>query len=104
MSPQSRRTSRFTVFAEVALAALMVLGPLSLGGAARWTLVPLVLLSGLALVLAMVGARRQGQSVRVPLLAVPLAGGALLCAAQLVPLPAGVLELLSPESAALREF
>lgn len=104
MSPPFRRTSRFTVFAEVALAGLVVLGPLSLGGAARWTLGPLVVLSGLAVALAAVGARRQGQSVRFPLLAVPLAGGALLCAAQLVPLPPGLLGAVSPEAAALREF
>lgn len=103
--PRSQRTtSRYTLFAEAALAALVVLGPLALGGAARWVLGPLVALSGAAAVLAGVGARRQGQSVRFPLLAVPLAVGAVLCAVQLVPLPAGLLGVLSPEAAALREF
>ena len=103
--PRSQRaTSRYTLLAEVALAALVVLGPLSLGGAARWVLAPLVALSGVAAVLAGVGAKRQGQSVRFPLLAVPLAAGAALCAVQLVPLPAGLLGVLSPEAAALREF
>ncbi len=100
----SRRTSRFTLFAEAALASLVVLCPLAWGGAARWLLWPLVMVSGAAAVLAAIGAKRQGQSLRVPLLAVPLAVGAGLCAVQLVPLPNGVLEVLSPEAAALREF
>jgi tetratricopeptide (TPR) repeat protein len=104
MAPSHRGTSRFTQLAEAALAALVVLCPLALGGAAPWLPWPLVALSGAAAVLAAVGAKRQGQSLRFPLLAVPLAAGAALCAAQLVPLPAGLLEVLSPEAAALREF
>jgi len=104
MSSSPRGTSRYTLLAEAALASLVVLGPVALGGAARWVLWPLVALSGVAAVLAVVGAKRQGQSLRFPLLAVPLAAGALLCAVQLVPLPAGVLGVLSPEAAALREF
>ncbi|WNZ63314.1 O-antigen ligase family protein [Myxococcus sp. MxC21-1] len=104
MPRASRSASRFTLFAEAALAALVVVCPLALGGAAGWLLGPLVLLSGAAAVLATIGAKRQGQSLRVPLLAVPLAMGAGLCAVQLVPLPDGVLRLLSPEAAALREF
>ncbi|WP_164008082.1 O-antigen ligase family protein [Pyxidicoccus trucidator] len=104
MSYPHRGTSRFTLLAEAALASLVVLGPVALGGAARWVLWPLVALSGAAAVLAAVGARRQGQSLRFPLLAVPLAAGAALCALQLMPLPAGVLGVLSPEAAALREF
>ncbi|MCP3144199.1 O-antigen ligase family protein [Pyxidicoccus xibeiensis] len=104
MSHSHRSASRYTLLAEVALMGLVVLGPLALGGAARWVLWPLVALSGAAAVLAAVGARRQGQSLRFPLLAVPLAAGAVLCALQLVPLPASVLEVLSPEAAGLREF
>ncbi|QSQ28361.1 O-antigen ligase family protein [Pyxidicoccus parkwayensis] len=104
MSSSHRGTSRFTLLAEAALAVLVVLGPVAMGGAARWVLWPLVALSGVAAVLAAVAARRQGQSLRFPLLAVPLAVGAVLCAVQLVPLPAGLLNVLSPESAALREF
>ncbi|NMO22222.1 tetratricopeptide repeat protein [Pyxidicoccus fallax] len=104
MSLSYRGTSRFTLLAEAALAALVVLCPLALGGAASWLLWPLMALSGAAAVLAAVGAKRQGQSLRFPLLAVPLAAGAALCAVQLVPLPAGVLGVLSPEAAALREF
>ncbi|XXF79129.1 O-antigen ligase family protein [Myxococcaceae bacterium GXIMD 01537] len=100
----SRRTSRYSLAAEAALAALVVFCPLALGGAPKWTLWPLVLLSGAAAVLAAVGARRQGQLLHIPLLALPLFGGALLCAAQLVPLPPGALAALSPEAAALREY
>src|SRR5690348_6481301 len=100
----SRSTSRYILGAEATLAALVVLCPLALGGAAAWALWPLVLLSGVAAVLAAVGARRQGQSLHVPLVAVPLLGGAVLCAAQLVPLPPAVLGVLSPEAAALREY
>ncbi|WP_342378879.1 O-antigen ligase family protein [Myxococcus stipitatus] len=104
MSPAHRSSSRYTRFAEVALAALVVVCPLALGGAARWVAWPLMVLSGVAAVLAGIGARRQGQSLRFPLLALPLGVGAALCAVQLVPLPAGVLRVLSPEAASLREF
>ncbi|MCE9672365.1 O-antigen ligase family protein [Myxococcus stipitatus] len=104
MASSHRSSSRYTRLAEVALMALVVVCPLALGGAARWVHWPLVGLAGLAAVLAGVGARRQGQSPRFPLLAAPLAGGAVLCALQLVPLPASVLGVVSPEAAALREF
>ncbi|RKH68007.1 O-antigen ligase family protein [Corallococcus llansteffanensis] len=103
MAPESRRASRYTLSAEAALAALLVLGPVALGGAARWVSWPLGVLAGLAAVLAVLGARRQGESPRVPLLAAPLVGGVLLCALQLVPLPPAVLGWVSPEAAALRE-
>ena len=104
MSHSHRGTSRYTLLAEAALAALVVLCPLALGGAAPWLPWPLVALSGAAAVLAGIGAKRQGQSLRFPLLAVPLSGGAVLCVLQLVPLPQGLLGVLSPEAAALREF
>ncbi|WP_223642313.1 O-antigen ligase family protein [Corallococcus sp. EGB] len=103
MAPGSHRVSRYTVSAEVALAALVVLGPVALGGAAHWVSWPLGVLSGAAAVLAVVGARRQGDTLRVPLLAAPLVGGAVLCALQLVPLPPGLLSWVSPQAAALRE-
>jgi predicted Zn-dependent protease len=90
--------------AEVALAGLVVLGPLALGGAAAWVLWPLVGLAALAALLAGVGARRQGHSVHVPLLAMPLLAGAVLCLVQLLPLPSGLLGWMSPEAAGLREF
>lgn len=104
MPPASRHTSRFSLGAEVALAGLIVLGPLALGGAASWVQGPLVGLSALAALLAGVGARRQGHALHAPLLAVPLLAGAVLCLVQLLPLPSALLSVLSPEAAALREF
>jgi tetratricopeptide (TPR) repeat protein len=103
-STQRSRTSRYSLGAEAVLSVLLVLLPLALGGAASWVHWPLAALAGLALVLACVGARRQRQSVRVPLLALPLGVGALLCLLQLVPLPPGLLAVLSPEAAGLRDF
>jgi tetratricopeptide (TPR) repeat protein len=103
-SDSRSRLSRYTLGAEGVLAALVALGPLAFGGAPLWVRWPLVGLSGLALALAAVGARRQGQSVHLPLLALPLGLGAALCLLQLLPLPAGLLAALSPEAAALRDF
>jgi len=104
MSPASRRTSRYSLGAEAALAGLIVLCPLALGGAPTWVLWPLVGLAALSILLAGIGAWRQGHALHVPLLAVPLVAGAVLCLVQLLPLPSGLLEVASPEAAALREF
>ncbi|MCY1074492.1 O-antigen ligase family protein [Archangium lansingense] len=107
MSPASHsrsRTSRYTLGAEGAMAVLLVLLPLSLGSAPTWVHGPLVVLAGLAFVLACVGAWRQHRSLHLPLLALPLGAGALLCLLQLVPLPPGLLAVLSPEAAELRDF
>jgi tetratricopeptide (TPR) repeat protein/O-antigen ligase len=86
------------------LAGLAILGPLALGGAPTWVVGPLVGLSAVAAVLACIGARRQGRKLHLPLLMLPLAGGAALCLVQLVPLPPGLLAWVSPEAASLREF
>jgi tetratricopeptide (TPR) repeat protein len=104
MSPSTRRTSRFSLGAEVALAGLVVLCPLALGGAPTWVLWPLVGLAAVASLLAGVGALRLGHALHVPLLALPLVAGAALCLAQLVPLPARLLGGVSSEGAALSEF
>ncbi|ADO69409.1 O-antigen polymerase family protein [Stigmatella aurantiaca DW4/3-1] len=104
MPSPSRRTSRFSLGAEVLLAGLLVLGPLALGGAPSWMPWPLVGFAAVAAVLASVGARRQGRKLHVPLLALPFVAGAGLCLVQLVPLPPGWLAWVSPEAAALREF
>ncbi len=107
MSPASHsrsRTSRYTHGAEAVLTVLLVLLPLALGSAPTWVHGPLVVLAGLAFVLACVGAWRQQRSLHLPLLALPLGAGALLCLLQLVPLPPGLLAVLSPEAAGLRDF
>ncbi|HYO71571.1 MAG TPA: O-antigen ligase family protein [Archangium sp.] len=98
------RTSRYTLGAEAVLAVLLGGLPLSLGSAPTWVHGPLVVLAGLAFVLACVGAWRQQRSLHLPLLALPLGAGALLCLLQLVPLPPGLLAVLSPEAAGLRDF
>ncbi|HYO55128.1 O-antigen ligase family protein [Archangium sp.] len=102
--PSRSRTSRYTLGAEAVLAVLLVLLPLALGSAPTWVHWPLVALAGLAFVLACVGARRQHRSLHLPLLALPLGAGALLCLLQLVPLPPGLLSVLSPEATGLRDF
>lgn len=104
MVSASRRTSRFSLGAEAALAGLVILCPLALGGAPTWVLWPLVGLAAVAFALAGVGARRLGHSLHVPLLTLPLVAGAGLCLLQLLPLPSGLLGWVSPEAASLREF
>lgn len=101
--PQSDQ-SRFWIAAEVFLAASMVLLPASLGGAPEWTSWVLWLLSVGALSAWVLGAQRNHRrwgwhaSLTIPALLVTVT---LL---QLIPLPPGVLGLLSPPQAALRDF
>ncbi|WNG44211.1 polymerase [Archangium minus] len=104
VSHSRSHTSRYALGAEVVLAVLLVLLPLSLGGAPTWVHWPLVVLAGLAFVLACLGAWSQHRSFHLPLLALPLGAGALLCLLQLVPLPPELLSVLSPEAAGLRDF
>lgn len=105
MSNTPRRSvSVFSMAAEVCLHALVVVIPFSLGGAAPWVLWPLVLLSAAALGGAVVGARRQRQDLLVaPAALVPLVLAAA-CLVQLVPLPDGLLKLLSAPAAELKAF
>lgn len=105
MSSTPRKSvSVFSLAAEVSLHALVVVVPFSLGGAAPWVLWPLVLLSSAALAFAVVGARRQRQDLLVaPAALVPLVLAAA-CLAQLVPLPDGLLRLLSAPAAELKTF
>jgi tetratricopeptide (TPR) repeat protein len=89
--------------AEVVLHGAIVLCPMALGGAPAWLVLPLAALSSLALALVLLGARvERGMPVTVAAL-VPLATAAL-CLVQLVPLPAGLLEVASPFNATLRDF
>jgi tetratricopeptide (TPR) repeat protein len=98
------RVSRYTLGAEAVLAVLLAFGPLAFGSGPLWVLWPVGALAGLSLVLASVGARRQGQALHLPLLALPLAVSALFCLLQLLPLPMGLLRVLSPEAAELYGF
>ena len=104
MAQHRPSVSVFSTASEVLLHALVVVIPFSLGGAAPWVLWPLVLLSIGALVCAVVGARRQRQNLLfAPAAAVPLllAGACIL---QLIPLPDGLLRLLSAPAAELKAF
>lgn len=90
--------------AEAALWSLLLFCPLALGSAPAWALWPLALLSSGALVLACLSSRGQEMRVRVHLAGWALAAGGLLCLLQLLPLPQGMLRLLSPAAAELRDF
>ncbi len=99
MSPSSSRTARRLRAAEEVLVALLAFGPLALGSAPTWVLGPCCGLAFLALGLALADARREGQRLQRPLFACVLALGVVTCAVQLVPLPPGLLALLSPRGA-----
>src|SRR5712692_7399454 len=98
-----RRRSIFMVAAEAALWTLVFFCPLALASAPSWTLLPLAALSGIAVVSACVGAKRQGRSLQIPPFAVVLAVACALCMVQLIPLPWPVLDAVSPPAAALRD-
>lgn len=100
----SSDSTRFWVASEVALAAALVVLPASLGGAPEWTAWLLWLLSALAVGTWLLGARRHHRRWSLhPALWLPvvLAGVVVL---QLIPLPPGVLRVVSPPQAALRDF
>lgn len=96
--------SRFWIAAEVFLGLTLVVLPASLGGAPEWTSWLLCALASAAFLSWVLGAsrsrRRWGWH---PVLAIPVAV-AVLFALQLVPLPPGLLAVLSPKGAELREF
>lgn len=96
--------SRWWLAAEVPLALALVALPWSFGGAPAWSLWLLVALASAALLLWTIGAsrnhRRWGPSA---LLLVP-AASIVVALVQLVPLPPGLLAVLSPSAAELREF
>ncbi len=100
----SSDTTRFWVASEVALAASLVVLPMSLGGAPEWTAWVLWALAAVALGTWLWGANRHHRrwSFHLALLVpVVLAGVTLL---QLLPLPPALLGVLSPPQAALRDF
>lgn len=96
--------SRWWLAAELVVALALVATPWSLGGAPAWTLWLLVGAGALALVLWNVGAARNHRRWSFhPVLILP-AGVVAVAALQLVPLPPGVLGVLSRPAAELREF
>lgn len=102
--PEPRRPPIFLVAAEAALWMLVFFSPLALASSPAWTLGPLAALSGVAAVLACIGARQQGRTLSIPSFAAVLAVAGVLCALQLVPLPRAILGELSPPAARLRDF
>lgn len=95
---------RLATAAEAFLIGALLCLPLALGGAPIWALWPLALLSGLAIALTAAAAIRTRRRLRIPMLAMVPFAGAVLCALQLVPLPAPLLDFMSPAGAELRDF
>lgn len=96
--------SRWWLVAEAALALALVTMPWCFGGAPAWTLWVLLGFGTLALLSWTLGATRHHRRWSFhPSLVLP-AGAVLLCVAQLVPLPPGLLASLSPPAAELRDF
>lgn len=104
MSKRGRSNPAFVVAAEVVLHAVIIVCPLSAGGAPRWVLWPLVLLSLLAMSLVLVDAVKSKRVLQLPIVAVVPLVIAATCLLQLLPLPGSVLGLMSPFAGTLREF
>jgi tetratricopeptide (TPR) repeat protein len=100
----SQDSTRWWYVAEAAVGGAIVSLPLSIGGSPPWTFVLLWALASVALVTWLIGAwkhrRRAGMHL---LLGLPF-GLALVGLLTLLPLPAGLLALLSPVNAELRDF
>ncbi|MGA9525857.1 MAG: O-antigen ligase family protein [Myxococcaceae bacterium] len=99
-----RRLSVYSRAAAVVLGVALAAVAFSLGGAPVWALWPLVSLCFVALGLALVGSFRQRRSIQLTGLAWVLVAAVVLCALQLIPLPHGLLGLIAPATADLREF
>lgn len=99
-----RDSTRWWYAAEAAVGMACVALPLSLGGAPWWTTSLLFGLSAIALVTWLIGAwRHRRRAAWSPLLWLPL-GVAAIAAVSLVPIPGGLLAMLSPVGNELREF
>ena len=99
-----RHRSTPLLAAELLLGALLLFECFALATAPTWTLWPAALLAPTALLLATAGARQQGRALAWPAFAWLLLGASVACALQLVPLPSGVLGVLSPRAAELVDF
>ncbi len=102
--PSRSDASRWWVASEVVLAACLIGLPWTLGGALSWSLEALAAGSVVALACWAAGAVRHSRRVTLHGALVIPAVMALAAAVQLVPLPPGLLALVSPPAAELREF
>lgn len=96
--------SRWWLAAEAALAVALVAVPWSFGGAPPWSLWLVVGFGTAALMLWIIGASKNHRRWGPHLLLVLPAVALLVALLQLVPLPPGLLAVLSPPGAELREF
>jgi len=96
--------SRWWIAAEVMLALSLVAMPWAIGGAPAWSLWLVVGFGVAALALWVTGASRNHRRWGPHLLLVLPAVVALLALVQLLPLPPGLLAVLSPPGAELRDF
>lgn len=100
----SQDSTRWWYGAEAAVGGAIVSLPLSIGGSPPWTFVLLWALASLALITWLIGAWKHRRRASTHLLvALPL-GLALVAALSLIPLPAGLLGVVSPVNAELRDF
>jgi tetratricopeptide (TPR) repeat protein len=97
-------STRWWYVSEAAVGGAIVSMPLAIGGSPPWTFVLLWVLASVALVAWLIGAWKHRRRAGTHLLLALPAGLALVAALTLVPLPAGVLTLLSPVNAELRDF
>lgn len=104
MRAVSNGRGRGAAGAEAAIAAVVLLLPLCLGGAPPWALWPFALLSGAAILFATAAARASGRNLRIPPLTWAFALSAAITALQLVPLPPALLDSVSPAGAEVRSF
>ncbi|MBX5481007.1 MAG: O-antigen ligase family protein [Myxococcaceae bacterium] len=90
--------------AQASVVCCLVVCTLCLGGAPHWALWPLVVFSALGLGFTAVASMRFRQPLRIRGLAWVIAAVCAVCLVQLIPLPARILDVLSPAAAELREF
>ena len=77
---------------------ILAFAPLAFGTVEHWSMMTVQVLTGLSLLLCLVGLKREGEPfLKVPGL-LPLCLLVGLMAGQLVPLPPGLVKLISPSS------
>jgi len=99
-----RTSGRAGKVADVALWSAIIAAPLLGGSASLKALPPLAALTTIAFVFTILANRHAGRSLHVQLWWLAFAALTLLGIVQVVPLPIGLLEILSPRAAELRTF